>query len=57
MLQSTPQMLFSTGPRVLDARFDLDALTSDGGLVWIAKADVALGPSASLAEQISEWRR
>ena len=34
MLQSTPQMLFSTGPRVLDARLDLDALTSDGGLVW-----------------------
>jgi hypothetical protein len=45
------------GPRPLDARFDLDALTSDGGLVWIEEADAALGLSDAFAQVIPEWRR
>ncbi len=44
-------------PRPLDARFDLDALTSDGGLVWIEEADAALGLCAAFAAVIPEWRR
>jgi hypothetical protein len=48
---------FAHGPRPLDARFDLDALTSDGGLVWIEEADAALGLSAVFAAVIPEWRR
>ena len=57
MGQSTPSMLFSSGPRALDARFDLDALTSDGGLVWLAEADAALELSSRLAAEIPDWRR
>jgi hypothetical protein len=47
---------FAAAPRPLDATFDLDALTSDGGLVWLQEADAALGLSATLAAQIPEWR-
>lgn len=57
MPQSTPSIPFATGSRPLDARFDLDALTSDGGLVWVAEADAALGLSTTFAEQIRDWRR
>jgi len=37
--------------------FDAGQLTSDGGLVWLAQADDQLGLSASLAQQIGDWRR
>jgi hypothetical protein len=37
--------------------FDAGQLTSDGGLVWLARADDRLGLSAALAAQIREWRR
>jgi len=37
--------------------FDAGQLTSDGGLVWLARADDRLGLSAALAAQICEWRR
>lgn len=56
--QSTGSAIrFAHGPRPLDVRFDLDALTSDGGLVWIEEADAALGLSAAFAAVIPEWRR
>jgi len=47
---------FAAPPRPLDATFDLEALTSDGGLVWLAEADTALGLSATLAAEIRDWR-
>lgn len=28
---------FAAAPRSLDVTFDLDAVTSDGGLVWLAE--------------------
>lgn len=58
MVESTSSHIrFAAGPRPLDATFDLDALTSDGGLVWLREADAALGLSAALAAEIPEWRR
>ena len=58
MVESTPSPIgFAGGPLPLDARFDLDALTSDGGLVWIDEADAALGLSDAFAAVIPDWRR
>jgi Transposase DDE domain group 1 len=57
MPESTSSTIrFAAAPRSLDATFDLDALTSDGGLVWLREADAALGLSAALAAEIPEWR-
>jgi hypothetical protein len=39
------------------ARFDAGRLTSDGGLVWLAEADRALGLCEALAVAFPEWRR
>ncbi len=50
-------LVFPHGVRPLDARFDLEALTSDGGLVWLEEVDAALGLSAAFARVIPEWRR
>jgi len=41
----------------LSAAFDAGRLSSDGGLVWLAEADQALGMCAALAACIPEWRR
>ncbi len=58
MVESTPSPIgFAGGPLPLDAGFDLDALTSDGGLVWIDEADAALGLSDAFAAVIPDWRR
>ena len=58
MSESTvSSMRFAGGVLPLDARFDLEALTSDGGLVWLAEADAALGLSAAFAAVIPDWRR
>ena len=40
----------------LDATFDAPRLTSDGGLVWVAEADAALGLCSALAAAVPEWR-
>jgi hypothetical protein len=57
MPQSTSSPIrFAARPGPLDASFDLDALTSDGGLVWLREADESLGLSAALAAVIPEWR-
>lgn len=47
---------FPASPRRLEASFDIDDLTSDGGLVWLAEADAALGLSQTFAAQITDWR-
>jgi hypothetical protein len=59
MIQCTTAGIRMTGsaPLPLEVSFDGGALTSDGGLVWLAEADAALGVSAALAEQIPDWRR
>ena len=41
----------------LSLAFDAGQLTSDGGLVWLARADDQLGLSVALAAQIRDWRR
>jgi Transposase DDE domain group 1 len=44
-------------PVPLEATFDAGRLTSDGGLVWLARADQALALCAALARCVPEWRR
>jgi hypothetical protein len=39
------------------ARFDGGPVTSDGGLLWVARAEEALGVCAALAACVPEWRR
>jgi hypothetical protein len=41
----------------LSVAFDGGRLTSDGGLVWLARADDQLRLSAAFAAQIPDWRR
>jgi Transposase DDE domain group 1 len=41
----------------LAVTFDGGRLSSDGGLVWLARADTQLGLSAAYAQQIRDWRR
>lgn len=58
MAQSaTGPVSFARPSGVIDARFDLEQLTSDGGLLWLAEADDELGLCAALAQVIPEWRR
>jgi len=47
---------FSPASVSIEASFDGPQLTSDGGLVWLAEADAALGLCAALAGAISDWR-
>ncbi len=57
MLECTSsRVVFPAAPRRLEASFDIDELTSDGGLVWLREADDALGLLATLAAQIPDWR-
>jgi hypothetical protein len=48
---------FLTQPGPVDVTFDLEQLTSDGGLLWLLEADQELGLSAALAGAVQEWRR
>lgn len=59
MPQSTRSMIaFGTRTGLpLVAAFDGGRLTSDGGLPWLAEADVALDLCATLARCIPDWRR
>src|SRR5215210_819663 len=41
----------------LVARFDGGQMTSDGGLLWVARADEALGLCTALAACVPDWRR
>jgi hypothetical protein len=47
---------FSATPLPLTASFDGPQLTSDGGLVWLAEADAALGFCAALTAHLNDWR-
>jgi hypothetical protein len=44
-------------PVPMTVAFDAGRLTSDGGLVWLAEADAALGLCAALAVALRDWRR
>lgn len=44
-------------PLALEATFDGGRLTSDGGLLWLAKMDAELGLCESMAANVPEWRR
>jgi Transposase DDE domain group 1 len=50
---SPPSMPTTT----LSVTFDAGQLSSDGGLIWLARADDRLGVSGAFAEQIRDWRR
>jgi DDE family transposase len=55
---ATPVYRFSgLAPLPLEASFDGGRLTSDGGLPWLERAEVALGLCAAFAAAIPEWRR
>lgn len=47
---------FALSHTAVQAQFDGPHLTSDGGLCWLAEADMALGLCAALANQIPDWR-
>ena len=46
---ATQKTRFETTPLALEAAFDGGKLTSDGGLVWLAKADEELGVCEEIA--------
>jgi len=51
-------MRFETATNLaLEAAFDGGRLTSDGGLLWLAKADAELGLCEAISEHLPEWRR
>jgi hypothetical protein len=41
----------------LEAAFDGGRITSDGGLLWLAKIDTEMGLCEAIAEQVPEWRK
>jgi hypothetical protein len=47
---------FETVPLELEAAFDGGRITSDGGLLWLAKIDGDLGVCEAIAEHVPEWR-
>jgi len=54
---ATPTLdCFSPVSLPIEASFDGPQLTSDGGLIWLAEVDAALGLCAALAREIPEWR-
>jgi len=55
-LPHPPISCFSPLSLPIDARFDGPQLTSDGGLVWLAEADAALGLCAALTTQLPDSR-
>ena len=54
---ATQKTRFETTPLALEAAFDGGKLTSDGGLVWLAKADEELGVCEEIASHVPEWRK
>jgi hypothetical protein len=43
-------------PLTLEAAFDGGRITSDGGLVWLAKADEEIGVCRAISGHVPEWR-
>jgi Transposase DDE domain group 1 len=54
---ATQKTRFETTPLALEAAFDGGKLTSDGGLIWLAKADEELGVCEEIASHVPEWRK
>ncbi len=55
MQSATPSATFARPSGTIEARFDLEQLTSDGGLLWLAEAGDAVGICAAMAAVIPEW--
>jgi Transposase DDE domain group 1 len=54
---ATQRMRFETQSSLaLEAAFDAGRITSDGGLVWLAKMDRELNVCEAIAEHVPEWR-
>jgi hypothetical protein len=54
---ATQRMRFETQSSLaLEAAFDGGRITSDGGLVWLAKMDEELGLCEAISEHVPEWR-
>ncbi len=54
---ATTRMRFETPASLaLEAAFDGGRVTSDGGLVWLAKVDRELGLCEEIASHVPEWR-
>jgi hypothetical protein len=54
---ATTRMRFQTPATLaLEAAFDGGRITSDGGLVWLAKTDEDLGLCEAIAQYVPEWR-
>ena len=55
---ATQKMRFETTPLTLEAAFDGGKLTSDAGLIWLAKADEEFGNLCEkIASYVPEWRK
>jgi len=51
-------MRFETGSAfALEAAFDGGRLTSDGGVLWLARVDSEMGLCEAISECVPEWRR
>jgi len=54
---ATPTLRFETPtPLALEAAFDGGRITSDGGLLWLARMDSELGLCEAISEHVPEWR-
>jgi hypothetical protein len=54
---ATQTMRFETeGSLALEAAFDGGRLTSDGGLLWLARVDSEMGLCETISECVPEWR-
>lgn len=53
---ATPTLRFETTPLEVEAAFDGGRITSDGGLLWLAKADEELGVCEEISNYVPEWR-
>jgi Transposase DDE domain group 1 len=54
---ATEAVSFTHSSGVIEARFDLDQLTSDGGVLWLVEADDELGLCGAIAAAIPDWRQ
>jgi Transposase DDE domain group 1 len=55
---ATQPMRFETEAALaLEATFDGGRITSDGGLVWLAKMDAEMGLCEAISECVPEWRK
>ncbi len=55
---ATQKMRFETDTALaLEAAFDGGRITSDGGLLWLARVDSQMGLCEAVAQHVPEWRR